>query len=194
MKTAVALAILLLPVPGVRAGEIVKEMTPALIQQALEWGATQKNAPTYRLKGPRGRFVSFDTPYARVAVLSYAAKREYRTIEVNRIDSSIVGPFVTIHAAPQNIRPSRYTRARVVGVRRIVVTGPEGTSPVQPIEETPKVVKYGNAMGAQWEVQSVTSKFPIDALRTDSEVHVVYDDGDDVVFRFEMDDVREPAK
>jgi hypothetical protein len=189
MKRELTIAAMFL-IPTTVGAQVVTQMTPALIGEALTWGATQKDAPFYRLKGPDERIVTFDSPFARVAVLGYSAKRDYKTVDAASVDAVLLEPYVSIHARPYNVRPIRSRRARVVGVRKVIVTGPKGSNPIQPLVETVRTNTYGNALGAEWQANSMTAKFPLEVLRPDAEVHVLYEDGDDITFRFDLDEVR----
>jgi hypothetical protein len=173
--------------------EVVREMTPERVREALAWGAGQKDHPSYRLKGPsplkmKGyRVAVFGTPYARAAAVGFAAKQEYRTAEPAAVDAQLLEPYVNVYAPPHRTqgRPPR-----VIGVRKIVLTGPRGASPIQPTDERSELRSYGNALGAEWQANSVHATFPLDAVRPDTEVHVLYEDGEDVTYRFDLNGVR----
>jgi hypothetical protein len=188
----VALLLVLLAVPA--RAEIVRNMTPERVREALAWGAAQKEIPAYPLKsgiyGRAQRWAVVSTPFSRVAEVGHKAKREYATVDETVISADLLEPYVDILVGPRVIQPYTNRPARVIGVSKVVITGRNGTSPLQPLEQAPLVQSYGNLFGAEWIANAVSARFPLDVVRADTEVHVVYEDGDDVTFRFDLSRVR----
>lgn len=182
------LALILMAAPAL-AGT-ARDMAPETVREALEWGAAQKDAPAGRLRGRESGAVSFTTPFLRVASLAFEAKRDYRSLSTADVPSDVLAPVLEISARPWVIQTTIATNARVKSVRRIVVTGPKGSAPIQPTTEEPLAQTFGNEMGANWQGRGLVAQFPLDVLRPDAEVHVLYDDGDDVTYRFDLRDVR----
>lgn len=179
----------LLAVPA--QAEVVLEMTPQRVTHALRVGAAQVVTPAmYRLKGgPREMFrdprvVFFNTPFSRAVREAFSAKQEFRTIEPDAL-APLLEPYVEVYAPADMVQASRWTRASITGVRKIVVTGPKGANPVHATKEDARVERFHNTVGAEWEAQGLTARFPLTVVTPDAEVHVIYEDGKRITFRFD---------
>ncbi len=198
MRMILALgALALAAVPTTSVAQIVTEMTPARIQEAM----ADKKAGCYDLK--KG-FACFTTPYSRVAFAAREARKKYEPFTEKQVTPEMVAPVVEIFALPQPsfIFGSGHV-GPLIGVKRIVVMPAKGTDPsqaIQPLEQLDLDQRYSELLGSDWEAKGILARFPLAVLTVANEVRVIYDGkgcagwhtkpSEECVFRFDLKDVK----
>jgi hypothetical protein len=192
----------LLPVPC--WAQVVTEMTPERIRDAIAFGTSQKEAPDYEIR-ERGfvgsvykpRLGSFTTPFLRVALAAYEAKKQYKPFTEVDVTKEMVAPELHVYGSSQTVG------ARVANVQGIIIT-PKGrhdpADAIRPSSTTEVPIQYRNLMGMTAEGKSLLAVFPLDTLREANEVHIIYDSGvhhggknkfcEDCFVEFKLDKVR----
>jgi hypothetical protein len=180
MRASLALIVALGLAVTARA-QILTEMTPERIAEAIAFGTAQKERPVYeiRQRGLMGSMYKptlgyFSTPFLRVAQGAYSAKKNYQPFTAADVTPDMVAPEVRVYGMAQA------RGALVSNVQTVVLTpkgarGPEAA--IRPASITEIPVEFKNAMGMQAQGKSLMAAFPIDAFRDGYEVHLVYDAG-----------------
>ena len=160
---------------------VVATMTPELIREAIAFGGSQKNAPCYAIQ-KRGFVGSlykpvlgvFTTPFCRVAMAAYEAKRQYKAFSESDVAPEITVPELNV------IGMAQANGARVASVQTIVIM-PKGqheiSAAIHPSSTREVPVEFRNAMGMKAEGRSLLAVFALDVLQEGAEVHIVYDSG-----------------
>ena len=178
--------------------QVVTEMTPARIQEAI---ADRKADGCYDLK--KG-FACFTTPYSRVAFAAQEAKKKYETFTELQVTPEMVAPVVEVFALPQPSYVMGSGRVgQPIGVKRIVVMPAKGKDPsqaIQPAQQIDLDHSYSNLLGATWEARGILARFPLAVVSVGNEVRVVYDGkgcadwhtkpSEECVFRFDLKGVK----
>jgi hypothetical protein len=196
MRKLLALGVFVLA--GRAEAQVVTEMTPARIQEAI---ADKKADGCYDLK--KG-FACFTTPYSRVAFAAQEAKKKYEPFTELQVTPEMVAPVVEVFALPQPSFIMGSGRVgQPIGVKRIVVMPAKGKDPsqvIQPAEQLDLDQRYSNLLGSSWEARGILARFPLAVVSVGNEVRVVYDGkgcadwhtkpSEECVFRFDLKGVR----
>jgi hypothetical protein len=179
MGAAAFLAVVLMPAVG--GAQVVTEMTPERIREAIALG--QRESPNlYELKGPRrswsGRMVRgrvygyFDTPFLRVAMIAaHARKLGDPQIPENLAGlEGLINPIVVLIIHPAK-PPTMY--APVVKVHRAVFECAGRRIEPLSIEESTKV--YTIVGGVTRDVTGIETVFPLEVLAAPCKVLVATD-------------------
>ena len=163
------------------SAQIVTQMTPEAISEAIAFGTSQKEAPYYEIR--KQGFVgsvykpmlgSFTTPFLRVALAAYEAKKQYKAFSESDVSREMVAPEVHVYGM------SQADGARVANVQAIVFT-PNGrhdpASAIRPTSTSEVPVQYRNLLGMTAEGKNLMAVFPLEVLRDGNEVHIIFDAG-----------------
>lgn len=129
---------------------VVTVMGPDSIAEALN--GTGPGPDAYVLSASDSSVVMITTPFARVAMIAAAARKEYRTIGAGDIQQDLLAPTFDVHVT----RADRRERVTHVVVMR------DGDA-VQPIAKEP--TRSG-----------LTATFPLSELRENAELRILVDD------------------
>lgn len=162
MRFAV-IALVLSSVPA--TADVLSEPTPEAVEAALTAGETGP----YSLASFGWGGVGVTTPLRRMAALTGIARKQYQEVPA-ALAKKVSEPVIEIIAMPK--RPARVTD-HTVGVIRVVVLS--GGKPIQPLREEPQVEHLATRLGARLDVRGMKSVYPLDALRSGAEVHVLLD-------------------
>lgn len=182
-RVAAPLALLLAMTPARAPAQVVVEMTPERVREAIQAG-TEKEYKSYQIGGGISQvWAMYTTPFSRVAVAATEAKRRYKTLTEADITPEMVAPELEIYA------PAFGTRdGRVVNVHAIVIR-PDGGGVIQPLREAPIEENFSNAFGRTKTGRSLRAWFPLSAVSASNEVLIVLDIGEKKG-RFKPDKVR----
>lgn len=158
----------------VAEAQIVPQMTPALIEEAIKVGATGKGEGCYGLRSmePIGIMGCISTPFSRVVGAADEARQKYKTFTPADVTPAMITPEIRVHAFANT-----YATKSVVSVENVILRpkGAKGMDGVtRPLKMEESEGTYKNAMGGEWTGKSMVATFPIDALTDDTEVHVIY--------------------
>jgi hypothetical protein len=188
-----------LTVPQIVHGQVVTEMTPQLIAEAIKAGEKGDIADGVVKKSSGWSWGSihiatFSTPYMRVAMAARQAKKAYKKFAPADVTPEMIAPELHVYAWPQvngANQPHRdpvggnaiYDKAPAgaVNVRTIVITPRKGsqeqkmTAAIHPTRFEEMPILWQNLFGAEIGTLGMLATFPLSALSEQNEVHVVYD-------------------
>lgn len=189
MKTIGALVVLLLA-PAVGSTQVLSQLTPAQVAEAIALGSRPKDARSfldlYRLRtrvlGSTGRTIGvFTTPFSRIVALALDAHERYATLTAADIPPEALNDDVEVHAWPMVVSERRL--GQIASVRTVVLT-PSGSraraAAIQPTRTSNAVTKFANLFGATAAGESVTAVFqPADFIEG-RDIHVVFTERIDI--------------
>lgn len=155
-------------------GDVVPEMTPALIKEAIALGAKNKGEGCYALRSvhPIGPMGCISTPFSRVVGAAQEATQKYKAFTEADVTAEMIAPELRIHAFANT-----HSRGSVVSVENVILR-PKGAKGIENVTRPLRIEEsegtYRNAMGGEWTGKSMVAAFPIDALDDDTEVRVIY--------------------
>ncbi len=188
-KIALALAFVL--AVGAAEAQIVSEMTPAMVKQAL----SDKKAPgCYEIKRGTSAWSwggpvvgCFTTPYSRVV-----GQKAYREKRYQKMTESDVTPDL-VAAGEAHVYAYPLTQGNKVNSVVAVVIGPHKSKGadgvIQPTSSEEISTEYKNLLGATFEGKGVRAVFPLAALSEKHEFRVVFENGEEKS-KIKVSDVR----
>lgn len=199
MPKLIAMAVIALAAVVPAGAQVVTQMTPALIQQAI---ADTKADGCYDLK--KG-FACFTTPYSRVAAAAQEAKKKYEPFTEAHVTPEMIAPVVEVLTWPQKamVYDGSGKTGPPISVTAVVVAPAKSKDPsqaIRPMEQIDLDRKYQNLLGATWEAKGILATFPLAVVSVGNEVRVVYEGkgcadwhtkpSEECVFRFDLKGVR----
>lgn len=143
---------LLLSLGAVAAdAQVVTEMTPQHIDQAIAMGTGRRPAP-YSLRS-KNVWIEFDTPFLRVSQRAAAAPAADRSIAT----PDLLAPELRIQAAPEPLGDD------VPAIKQVLLERPDGTS-VPPQSQTPFVDYAQSSRRKKIAIRGVRAVFPLSAF------------------------------
>ena len=191
MLAAAVLAVALADAPAA----IVTDMTPALMEQALQEGRVKAKSgllsglfgkvslPGQYPQGGRKKSCFLMTPYSRVVFASHLAFNENRALLAPRVDPALLEPELWVVCAPitrSNEAPS--------DVRTIALVA--GDRAVPALHTEPSRELYRDKFGFTYPALGMTAIFPLSGARPGGEIHVIYSDGDEAKIKLDLTGVR----
>ena len=152
--------------------QIVTEMTADKISEAIAWGPTQDSFHAYVSKGNAS--CQFTTPYLRVAIAAKEAKKAYKPFAEANVTPEMKAPVVQMicHASP--VMGNLLTEG-VSSVENIVILPRDGGgTPIQPTVSKTISDPLRNKLGNTYEASGMIAIFPLDVLRAENQVHVIF--------------------
>lgn len=188
MRTLMVLAAVFVSAPA--DAQVVREMTPELIRDAITAGESGASGPGALWSSDRTVLCGyFTTPFSRVAIASSAAKEEYRKLQPGEVTDDMVDPHAFIHATANPT--SKMTDVRTV---KMVVVAPidsdDIAAVIRPVSSSTEPKTYTNSFGATTTGVSLSAKFPLSVLKAGNEVRVVYEDAPECRAKIDADDLR----
>lgn len=188
-----ATAALALALPAV-AGGIVTEMTPALVEQAIQEGRVKAKSgllsglfgkvslPGQYPQGGRKKPCFLMTPYSRVVFASHLAFSENRALTPQRVNPDLTAPELWVVCSPitRTEGPSDVrTISLVAGGRAVAALRMETSREL-----------YQDKFGFTYPALGMTAVFPLAAAQPGGEVNVIYSGYEDTKFRLDLTAVR----
>lgn len=156
-------------VAPVASAQVIAEMTPERIQQAIDAGLKAKPVQ-YAVRTPK-LWIEFDTPFLRVAKKA-AASADHPTPSLATPD--VVTPIINILAAPEPLGD------KVPGIKQVVAVRADG-SIVAATSPQPFLDKAQSTRRKSIDIRGVRATFPIAVLEPGMK------------FKFTMSDGTEPT-
>ena len=181
---------------AVAQAQIIHDITPEQIREAIAYGNSAKELSAYKIQYNSVLtltfvvFGSYTTPFLRVALAANTAKKRYV-----RFTETDVTPEMTaneIHV----LAPSIPLGARVANVETVVVTpinSRDLSQTVQPKRMFEVNAEYKNLFGFTGQGRGMLAVFPLDVWRDGNEVHLVFDQfpgGTDCKVKIRVDKIR----
>jgi hypothetical protein len=180
-----------LPVPAVSAQgptpeqqtahpQLVFEMTPARIEEAIAYAKREKNPDTiyviqYGNFGAGWKFAAAaTTPYLRVVAAATDAKRKYKDFTAADVTPEMIAPELHIYASSLQDGASTYD------VETIVIMPKGERDPakvVRPVRTSEIAEERKNLLGAEFKGKGMLSVFPLTMFASGHEVRIVRSGG-----------------
>lgn len=176
MKVTGWVLMLVLSFPLFAQAQVVTEVTPVLIQEAIDGGAPGM----YRLQESSGwgnepLLGYFTTPYSRVALAAAAARKRYKTFTPADVTPEMLAPELHVYAVSRAIEGRMNAIANVEAVVVMPYKSKDRSAVVQPTSTTELTEEYQNLMGAVASGRSILAVFPLSVLDEKNEIRVVFD-------------------
>jgi len=190
MITTLALT---LAVAGAPAA-VVTDMTPALVEQALQEGRVKAKGgllalfgkvllPGQYAQGGRKKPCFLMTPYSRVVFASHLAFNDNLALTPARVDRELMAPELWVVCSPVTHSDEPTSDVRTISL----VAGGRAVAALR--METSQEL-YHDRFGFTYPALGMTGVFPLSAAQPGAEVNVIYSNGDDVQFRLDLSAVR----
>ena len=189
-----ATAVLTLALAGPPAA-IVTEMTPALMEQALQEGRVKAKGgllgglfgkvslPGQYPQGGRKKSCFLMTPYSRVVFASHLAFNENLALTPEKVERDLLEPELWVVCAP--ITRSNESAS---DVRTIALIAGDRAVPALHSEYSREL--YRDRFGFTYPAGGMTAIFPLSGLRPEGEIHVIYSDSDEAKIKLDLAGVR----
>lgn len=191
--------------PVARAEQnVIREMDTAAIRSAISLGNASEKLEPYELlaSGPialgmkweKVRMAVYTTPFLRVALAAFQAKKLFKTFTLENVTPEMIRPVLEVYAASI----PREGTAIVGNVQTVIITKVGRKDPIiRPIETAPSSENWRNLFGFSAAGTGMMAVFPLEALSEQNEIHLVYDTKvgrgktcDDCTVKFKLDKVR----
>jgi hypothetical protein len=176
-------------------GGIVTEMTPALVEQAIQEGRVKAKGgllsglfgkvslPGQYPQGGRKKPCFLMTPYSRVVFASHLDFSENRALTPPRVSKDLLAPELWVVCSPV----TRSTEGPS-DVRTISLVSGGLAVPALRMETSREL--YHDKFGFTYPALGMTAVFPLSGAQPGAEVNVIYSDGDDTKIRLDLTGVR----
>lgn len=163
-------------------GQIVTEMTPERIREAIEVGTNATEVWPYRIQEKthfslRPSFPPqigvYTTPFLRVALAASVASKRYQSFTERDVTAEMIAPEIHVYARSQSLDSA--TVADVVSVAVLPHKCQDTSLTVGPSQMSVATEEYKALYGFDNHESAILAVFPADVWREDNEVHVVFD-------------------
>jgi hypothetical protein len=179
-------------------------MDTAAIRSAIAFGNAAEKLEPYELRasGPialgmkweKVRMAVYTTPFLRVALAAFQAKKLFKTFAPENVTPEMIRPVLEVYAASI----PREGTAIVGNVQTVIITKVGRKDPIiRPMETAPSSENWRNLFGFSAAGTGMMAVFPLEALSEQNEIHLVYDTKvgrgktcDDCTVKFNLDKVR----
>jgi hypothetical protein len=176
-----AIVLVGLGIVGTARAQVVQDMTPERIREALEWGvsASETELSQYDLRTDKTWLVNFDTPFLRVAQFSRAMKIQNSPATEGDVSPKLAAPEVHLYAhARQTAGGGPLPNIEYVMVVRPRPDGAaENLLPTSLQSFVRRVPRDEDVGGPTRIARSVKASFPMRALAAGNEVRLTFEGG-----------------
>ena len=168
---------------GVVQAQIIRDMTPERIREAIALGTKSKDLGWYTVQ-EKARFTwppliaVYTTPFLRVALAANAATKQYKTFTEADVTPDMIKPEILVYAKSHTVQGADIANADIANVETIVVlphNSKDANQAVHPTEMKDVSQKYKNLLGFSGEGKGLVAIFPIDAWNENNDLRVVFD-------------------
>jgi hypothetical protein len=169
-----------LAVFGLAKAQVIRDMTPERIREAIVLGTKTKDLRPYRIQ-EKARWswppliAVYTTPFLRVALAANAAKKQYRAFTEANVTPEMIAPEIQIYAASQSLGGTAIANVQTIVV--LLHNSKDSSRAVHPTRMNEASEEYKNLFGFSGEGRGILAVFPLDVWTQDNEVHVVFDTG-----------------
>ena len=194
MMLAPAALALALALPDAPAAAVATQMTPALMEQAIQEGRVKAKSgllaglfgkvslPGQYPQGGRKKPCFVMTPYSRVVFASHLAFSENRALTPQAVSPALLAPELWVVCSP-------VTRTEgAADVRTIALVSGDRAVPALRMETSREL--YHDKFGFTYPALGMTGVFPLSAAQPGAEVNVIYSGYEDTKFRLDLTGVR----
>lgn len=169
-----------LAIVGTAQAQVLRDMTPDRIREAIAVGTKSKELSPYRIQ-EKARWswppliAVYTTPFLRVALAANTAKKQYRAFTEADVTPEMTAPEIHVYATSKSLGGTGV--ANVVTVVLLPHGNKNSQQAIQPLRITAASEQYKNLFGFIGEGQGMLAVFPLDVWTEDKDVHVVFDAG-----------------
>jgi hypothetical protein len=176
MKHPLCGVVLLLVFAALAHAQVVTDMTPELVQEAI----TKGGSGLYKLQeqtiwGDGPVLGYFTTPYSRVALAAALARKHGKPYTAADVTPDMLRPELHVYARAQAVYGNKN---RIANVTKVVVMPYQSRDPSAAIQPTgtPDVTEdHWHLMGAVAKGRNMMAVFPLSVLSENNEIRVVFD-------------------
>ena len=167
--------VLALMIPAAMTGQaqIITDMSPERIRQAIAFGTSERDLGWYRIQ-EKARWswppliATYTTPYLRVALAANEAKKRYKIFTAAEVTPDMLAPVIVVRAW------SRYSVDReVANVLMIVLLPHDSKDAAEAIHATE--MQDASQFGFTEKGKGLLAVFPLESWREDKDLRVVFD-------------------
>lgn len=158
--------------------QIVRDMTPDRIREAIALGVSSKELGPYKIQ-EKARWswppliAFYTTPFLRVALAANAAKKRYQPFKEADVTPEMIAPEIQVYAPSHSLEGTAV--ANVVTIIVLPYKSQDTSQAVHPTRTMEASVEYKNLFGFSGEGSGMVAAFPLEAWTEKNEVHVVFD-------------------
>jgi hypothetical protein len=149
------------------AAQVVTEMTPSRIDQAIALGVENRPEP-YALRG-RSSWIEFNTPFLRLCERAASAPVADRSIAT----PELLAPELRVTAGPEPLGEN------VPSVKKLLIVKPDGAS-IAPVSHESYVDYAQTARRKKIALKGMRAVFPITALQPGASFQLLMSDGSEL--------------
>jgi hypothetical protein len=171
---------MILALSGTVQAQVVRDMTPERIREAIALGTKSKELDPYKIQ-EKARFswppliAVYTTPFLRVALAANTAKKQYRAFNEADVTPDMIAAEIQVFATSKSLGDAGI--ANVVTVILLPHNAKNPQQAIRPARTGAASEQYKNVFGITGEGQGLIAVFPIDVWTEDKDVHVVFDAG-----------------
>jgi len=175
------LAILALAPAAPGRAQVVTQMGPERVREALDWGQTAADGELeqYELWTDRTWLVNFDTPFLRVAQHSRAARSQEQGVAEGDVSPKLAAPELHVYAHAR----AQAARGPLPNIDYVMIIRPRSGGPSDTILPTViqsfvrRVPMDSDFTGPTRIARSVKAVFPLSALAPGNAVRLTFEGG-----------------
>ena len=178
MRTQVWSLLIAISCSAVAFAQIVGDMSSDRIREAIALGTKARDLEPYRINeganwSPPFKFAVYTTPFLRVALAAYNAKKQYKQFTEADVQPSMLAPEVEVYASSQPIEGTQI--ANVETIVLLPYKGKDRSTAILPTRTSALPDEYRNLYGFVGRGGGMLAVFPLDAWQENNELHVVFD-------------------
>lgn len=162
----------------VAQAQVIQEMTPERIREAIALGMSGKDVRPYRIQ-EKARWSwppligFYTTPFLRVALAANAAKKRYQPFTEADVTPDMIAPEVQVYAPSHDLGGA--VIANVVAVVLLPRDSRDASRAIQPTRIQDVTEQYKNLFGYTGEGGGKVASFPLAVWTERYDAHVVFD-------------------
>jgi hypothetical protein len=166
------------------AQQLVVEMTPGRIEEAIQLGANEKAARKFleayvvqnRAGWGNGPLIgSVSTPFARVVLAALAARKADRPFGAADVTSELIAPELHVIATSQKAFGDD---TELANVQTLTIIPRDSTNPgdaIRPVRTTELTKDYRDLYGVVPDRPGIVAVFPLSVARDNNDIQVTFD-------------------
>lgn len=178
MRSAILYLTLAISFGATATAQVVREMSPDRIREAIALGNAAKDIRAYRIQ-EKARWswppliALYTTPFLRVALAANTAKQHYKQFKESDVTPEMLAPEIQVYAPSQPVQGTE-----IASVETIVLMpnkSKDRSLAIQPRSISDATEEYRNLFGFSGEGKGKLAIFPLEVWQESNEVHVVFD-------------------
>ena len=167
--------VLALMIPAAMTGQaqIITDMSPERIREAIAFGTSERDLGWYRIQ-EKARWswppliAKYTTPYLRVALAASEAKKRYKIFTADKVTPDMLAPVIIVRAWSRDA-----VDGSVANVLTIVLLPHNSKEATEAIHATE--IQDASQFGFTEKGKGLLAVFPLESWREDRDLRVVFD-------------------